>query len=328
MWLTLAVLSYILLAIAAFLDKYILGGSLPSPKMYSFYTGILSLPVVLLIPIGFLISVGFLTPLQRIFPDPLEVAVLPSFPLVILSFSAGALFLLSLFFYYKSVIEFEVSRVGPMVGAIIPLFTLGFIYIFTFIPINLGFEKEGMDAYKILALIFLMLGSFSLSLHKEKTDTFRSLKMCLVASFLFGLSFIFIKIVYNFLPFWTGFIWMKVGSFLTALCFLFFREVRMKVFNEQKSFAKKKIALPFILCKGSAALANVLQNGAIFLAPVIFLPIINALAGFQYIFLIILATFLFFKFPNILKEEISRKVIAQKTLAIWLIVLGLFFLSL
>ena len=62
--------------------------------------------------------------------------------------------------------------------------------------------------------------------------------------------------------------------------------------------------------------------------PLIVLPLINALGGVQYVFLIILATLFFFKFPEILKEEISRKVLLQKTLAIWLIVAGLALLSL
>jgi len=41
-----------------------------------------------------------------------------------------------------------------------------------------------------------------------------------------------------------------------------------------------------------------------------------------------LAILFFFKFPKILKEEISKKILLQKTIAIWLIVAGLVLLSL
>lgn len=328
MWITLAILSYILLAVSAFLDKYILGGPLPSPKMYSFYTGAFSLAVLILVPIGSLVSFGLLSPLQRIFPDPSEVVFLPSFPLIILSFIAGSVFLFALYLYYKGVIEFEVSRIGPTVGAIIPLFTLGFIYLFTFFPLDLGFKKETLTFYNFLALAFLILGSIALSLQEKKGATLRSLKMSFLASLFFGLAFVLIKTVYNFLPFWTGFIWIRIGTFLAALVFFFSAEVRSKVFSGERSFAVKKVAYPFFFGKISGALATVLQNGAIFLAPAIFLPIINALSGIQYIFLIFLAFIFFFKFPHILKEEVSRKVIAQKTLAVWFIVMGLAFLAL
>jgi hypothetical protein len=327
MWLSLAILSYILLAVSAFLDKYILGGPLPSPKMYSFYTGTFSLAVVLLVPIGLLCSLGGVPFLENIFPDPSELVLIPNIFLIALSFAAGSVFLLALYLYYKGVIEFEVSRIGPIVGAINPLFTLAFIYLFTLIPLNLGFERETLTFYKFLALSFLILGSLALSLQKERAATLRSLKISFLASLFFGLAFVLIKTVYNFLPFWTGFIWIRIGTFIAALVFFFSPEVRAKVFTKKRNFAVKKVAYPFFFGKVSGALATILQNGSIFLAPAIFLPIINALSGVQYVFLILLAFLFFFKFPHILKEEISKKVLVQKTLAVWFIVMGLLFLS-
>ena len=109
--------------------------------------------------------------------------------------------------------------------------------------------------------------------------------------------------------------------------FLAFHEVRNEVFAKKGIF-KKKIAFTFLFTKMTGASGSILQNGAIFVAPAILIPIINALSGVQYVFLIILATLFFFKFPKILKEEISRRVLLQKTLAVWLIVTGLALLSL
>ncbi len=328
MWLTLAILAYFFIALAAFLDKYILGGPLPSPKIYSFYAGLLALSVLLIVPFGVLLSLEFIPSLQVIFPEAFEILFIPSFSLVALSLATGIIFLLALLSYYKGIYNFEVSRIGPAVGGIVPLFTLALIYIFTFIPLELGFERKALIPREYLALIFLVLGSVVLTLHREKLATLKSFKISIIASFLFSLTFILTKLVYTFLPFWTGFIWIKLGVFLGAMLLLAFSsELRKGIFRHKKGFGKK-IALPFIFARGAGAIGGVLQNGAIFLAPMIFLPLINALTGVQYVFLIILATLFFFKFPKILKEEISKRVLLQKTLAIWLIVAGLALLSL
>jgi len=326
MWFTLAILSYLFLALTAFLDKYILGGPLPSPKIYSFYTGILSLLVLLLIPIGFLVSFGFLAPLRMIFPETSKIFLIPNLPLIILSLTTGIIAILFLFFYYKGVQDFEISRIGPAVGGITPLFILGIIYFFTFISSGLGFERRVLAPRELLALILLILGSVILTLHRDKLATLGSLKASFIASFFLGLSFVLSKIVYKFLGFWPGFIWIGIGQFSGAMFFLFFHEVRNEVFSK-RGILGKKIAFPFIFAKGIGGLGSILQNRAIFLAPVVFLPVINALSGVQYIFLIILATLLFFKFPGILKEEISRKVLLQKAIAVCLVVMGLVFLS-
>ena len=96
MWLTLAILAYFSIALAAFLDKYILGGPLPSPKIYSFYTGLLSLSALLIVPFGVLLSLGPFPSLQTIFPESFEIFFIPSFPLIILSLVTGIIFLLSI----------------------------------------------------------------------------------------------------------------------------------------------------------------------------------------------------------------------------------------
>jgi len=54
---------------------------------------------------------------------------------------------------------------------------------------------------------------------------------------------------------------------------------------------------------------------------------VNALQGLQYVFLLFFAVFLSFKFPNILKEEVSRDVLLQKIIAVLLIGGGLVLLS-
>lgn len=325
MWLILAISSYFFLALASFLDKYILGGALPSPKIYTFYTGILSLLAILIIIFGGFLSLDSLPLLQRFFPGGLDFLFIPELSLILLSLLTGIIFLLALLVYFKGIHSFEVSRIAPAVGGITPIFILILIYLFAFISLEADFQKRILTPKEYLALAFLILGSVILTLHREKLTTLKSFKIAIIASFLFGLEFVLTKLVYTYLPFWAGFIWIRAGEFLGAISLLLFFDVRTKIFRHGKGFGRK-IAPSFILTKTSGATGRVLQSAAIYFSPLAFLPIINALSGIQYVFLIILATVFFFKFPKILKEEISKKVLVQKTLAIWLIVAGLFFL--
>ena len=314
MWFTLAILSYIFFAIAAFADKYILGSVIPSPKIYAFYTGILSLSVLLLIPIGALVS--------------LEFFFVPDLPLIVLSLITGATIVAFLFSYYRGVQKFEISRISPAVGGIAPLFILVLVYILALVFPGLGLSRRILTNQEFLALVALVSGSVILTLHREKLATFQSFKISVGASFFLGLSLVLSKVVYNsFQSFWPGFVWIGMGQGLAAIFFLCSSEVRKEVLKKKKSF-QKKLAFTFIFAKVSGALGSIFQNGAIFLAPAVFISIINALSGIQYVFLILFATLFFFKFPKVLKEEISKKVLFQKTVAIWLIVIGLMILSL
>lgn len=322
MWLTLAILSYFLLSAATFLDKYILGGELLSPKIYAFYAGILSLGVLSIIPVGILFSNEFFHSFGFSFLENTKFFIIPNLYLIVTSLFAGIISLVALFFYYQAIHDFEVSRIGPAVGGTVPIFSLLLIYLFAFLPFDVKFEKINFSFSEILALFLIILGGFILSVHKEKLATLKSLKIALIASFLFGLNAVLTKIIFNFLPFFPGIIWMGLGTFLGSLGLLFFSEVRNNIFK-RKTMLKKKVAFPFVFSKATGALSAVLQNRAIFLAPVVFLPLINALAGIQYVFLIILATLFFFKFPEVFKEQISKKVLLQKIVGILLIIVGL-----
>jgi hypothetical protein len=75
------------------------------------------------------------------------------------------------------------------------------------------------------------------------------------------------------------------------------------------------------------AIAFILYNFAVALVPFNFLAFVNALEGTKYLFLLIFAIFLSLRFPQILKEEISKKALIQKIVAIFLIGVGLAILA-
>lgn len=243
-------------------------------------------------------------------PDPSQ---------IFLSILAGFIFVFALFGFYTALENFEASRIVPAVGGFLPLFTFGLVFLFLA-------GQEILSFWKFLALFLLIIGSILIALEREKLITLRSLPISALAAFLFALSFVLAKYVYLAQPFWSGFIWMRIGGFFAAICFLFTKEVQKEIFKGKFTFKKKTVTI-FLFNQVIGAGAFVLQNWAIALVPLTFLPFINALEGIKYGFLLIFSVLLSLKFPQILKEEISREVLFQKIIAILLIVGGLVLLA-
>jgi drug/metabolite transporter (DMT)-like permease len=301
-WLIITISFYFILAIVFLVDKYLLTGSIPNPKVYTFYVGALGILVLVFAPF-----VGF---------------YIPTIPQIILAFSAGAIYIYAIFWFYKSLQLFEASRVVPAIGGLTPLFTFALIYLFSR-------GREILSFLEIIAFIFLILGSVLINLKKEKLINIKSLKFSVLTAFLLSLSFVLIKYVYLVQPFWNGFIWRSVGGFLMAICFfVFFPEIKKEIFIKRREKFPKKTAIIFLTNQTAGAGAAILQNWAIFLVPLAYVSFINALQGVQYVFLLIFAIILSFKLPKILKEEISREIIFQKVAAILLIGAGLVLIAL
>lgn len=305
LWLPIIISAYFLLAICFLIDKYLLSGPIPHPRVYVFYVGLMSIFVVFLIPFT-----GFFIPKTEI---------------LILSLFTGMVFVLALYSLYSSLRLFEASRVVPVVGGLSPFFVLFLIYISSGGETFLSFPKA-------IAFGLLVMGSVLITLRKETNISLNVLKYSLVTAFLFALQIVLAKHVYLNQPFWNGFIWIKLGNVLAALLFLIISsELKKKIYKPKKTMIeffsglgiRIKTAFIFVLSKGLGALANILQNWAIALAPLASVALINALQGVQYFFLIFLAFIIAFKYPKILKEEISPAIAFQKIISILFIGAGL-----
>jgi drug/metabolite transporter (DMT)-like permease len=303
LWLIVAISAYLILAIVFLVDKYLLVGPIPNPKVYTFYIGSLGIFVLILAPfVGFYI------------PEPSQ---------VILSLLAGALFIYGIFWLNYALRLFEASRVIPAIGGILPIFSFLLIYIFS------G-GKEIFTIWEFLAFILLVFGSVLIVYEKAKISS-KSLRISTLAAFFLALSFVLAKYVYMTQPFWSGYIWIRIGGFLMAMSFLFTPEVRRELGRTKINFPKKTAAI-FLSNQAAGASANILQNWAVALAPLVCVPFINALQGIQYAFLLVFTVLLSLTQPLWakragLKEEISRKIIFQKIIAILIIGGGLALLT-
>ena len=298
-WLLAIIFAYFLFALVTLGDKYLLAGP-PNPKSYSFYTGTLGILVLLLIPfVGLTI------------PDTYQ---------IILSLLAGAIFIFALLGLFTGLEHFAASRIVPAIGGLLPLFTFGLVFLFSC-------GKEQLSFHEILAFVLLLAGSVLVTFEKGKSITSKSLQISAISAFLFALAFVLTKYVYLAQPFWSGFIWMRIGGFLVALSLIFTKEVKREIFEKKFTF-QKKTGIFFLFNQSLGGGAFILQNWAIALVPLGFLAFISALEGIKYVFLLIFAILLSFKFPKTLKEKISREVIFQKIAAILLIGGGLALLTL
>jgi len=300
LWLLLTISFYFILAIVFLGDKYLLTGAVPKPEVYTFYVGISWALALVLIPF-----VHF---------------YVPEVKQIIISFLAGALYFYGIFWFNKSLCKFEASRVVPAVGALSPIFTFLIVYFFSS-------KSQTLSFLGIIAFLSLISGSFIITLEKGKAINFQSLKNSFISALLFSLSFVLTKNVYETQSFWNGFIWTKLGGFLMAgLFFLFFKEVRKEVFKKRESFPKKTFVF-FATNQSLGAVSNILQNFALAIVPLSYIAVIQALQGVQFVFLLLLTILLSFKFPNIIKEEISKEIITQKIVAILLIGVGIVILA-
>lgn len=297
-WFLIIILAYFFLAIASLFDRYLLVGPFSNPGAYAFFVGFFGGLSLLLLPFGFII---------------------PAFGQIILSLLTGAVWTLALFLFYWALSKSEASRVVPAIGGLLPLFT--------FLISSFVFPQQiEIDIFYSFAFLFLISGSVLIVLGKEKSITFRNLSLSALAALAFALGFILSKLVYLQQPFISGFVWIRIGGALAALFFLFSSQVRQAVFK-QKQDIKKQVPIPLILGQICGSFGAILQNYSIFLAEIGQIPIINALEGIRYIFLLFFILILSRKFPRLLKEEVSKQTLLQKSLAILFISAGLILLA-
>ena len=298
MWLLIAILGYFFLALVSLFDRYLLAGPLPSAQSYVFFTGILGLVSLALIPFGF---------------------VVPDISQILFSLFAGGFWMLAISLLFLAILQNEVSRVMPAIAGFLPIFTLIIAFLFSSTKVEITFHY-------IFALLLLISGSILITFKKDKAMLFKNIKMPFFAAFAFAIGFFLMKMVYLEQAFISGFIWMRIGGALSVLPLLFSTKMRQVIFKK-KPLVQKQVSFALILGQAFGGLGFALQSYSVALADISQIPLINALEGVRYVFLLLFIIILGKKFPNLLKEQVSKKAIIQKTLAVLLIGLGLILLA-
>lgn len=292
-WILIAIVAYILLAVNGVADKFLLTKAVGNPGVYAFYVGISSITVLLLVPFGLHTLSG-----QN----------------YIIAAVAGMAFTFALYFFYSSIQRASISRILPIEGGLVPFFTLVLAYI------------TGIDSlshWQLFAFALLVVGAVLIDFKKTKTGWHAlAWRDMILAAFLFAVSFILSKYIYNQTNFISGLIWTRLGLFLGALLMLISIKTRQGVFAAPRSTSNRNKVL-FYSAHATGALGSLLQNYAIALGSVV---IVNALQGVQFVFVLFLSIIFSKLYPKILKEDITGAILMQKMIAIVLVTAGLFLL--
>ena len=293
-WLLVALLGHFANAGAFVIDKILLVGKMKYPLVYVFYINALGLLVLPVVP--------FLT-----------IAGLPR-SLWITTAVAGATFTYALLAFFTALKNAEASRVVPLVGAAVPIWT----FVFAWMTLS-----ERLTAGETWGIGLLVLGAVLIS-YERKGKAMRPSDALLgvIAGALFALSYTYTKVVFNELDFISGFVWIKVASFTAVLPLLLVPGAVRRILRPDKQTKPTSL---FFIGQASGALGFVMLNYAIELAPRV--TIVNALQGVQYAFLFVLIVVIGKLSPRTLQENFTPRILAQKMLALLFLGGGLLLVS-
>lgn len=294
MFIWIATFAYLLFALNGIADKFLLTRAVKHPVAYAFYIGITGPLTLVLAPFGL---------------------KLVSFTDLFIALVGGGCFVIALYFLYVATQQTTISRLLPIEGGFVPVFTLILAYII------LG---ERLGGLKLIAFGFLVIGAILIAFKKDASGWHpQAMRNALSAAFLFALSFTLTKYIYDQSNFVSGLIWTRLGFLVTSLSFLIPRRNRRYIFNTPK---QTTIGNKFLYygTRVTGGIGGLLQNYAISIGSV---TIVNALQGTQYAFLLILTIFLSKYYPKILKERVNGEILTQKIIAMILITIGLTLLA-
>lgn len=309
-WVLVAISAYLLLAVANLLDKFLVDNVLKNSQAYAFIACVLGLVV-------FIVAPWFL--------------VWPGWILFFYNIICGVIFAVALWLLYEALRRGEASRILVFIGGTTPVFS---------IILSILFFKEKFTSNQWLGIGALLVGVFLIAflplsrsylarifhrLHLlPETKQRRGLLIALFSALAYSLYFISTKYAYTAQPFVSAFIWVRLGAALFVLLFLIKRENRQAILANFKKSSPKGNKFLVISNQVLGSVGFILQNYAVFLGTV---ALVNALQGVQYAFLLLISAGLAIMSPKLLKENFSWRIIIQKSAAVIIIGVGLYFIT-
>jgi drug/metabolite transporter (DMT)-like permease len=303
-WLLVAIIAYFLIALESILDKFLLSSQrVGHPATYAFYSGLLSLAAFLLFPLGF-----HLVSLQMAWQEIL----------------AGAIFTFGILFIFFAIKNSEASQVIPVVGATTTIIT----YVLSFI-----FLGEHLSVFKFWGIVALIVGGLLISLDfstQRLKHFFDGFLFSILAGFFMAVAFTWFKRFYEVDNFLNVYIWTRIGLMLGACSFFLYAPWRKVIWSSLTKFKKpqnqdRRSGILFVGTKALGGIGSFLINYAISLGSV---TIVNALVSVEYVFIFGLAYLFFKRVGKIFAEKRDRATLIRKFIAVGIIAVGMFWISL
>ena len=239
----------------------------------------------------------------------------PPWPQLVAAIAAGVIIVLVAVPYFYALAAEEASRVMPMwqFSSVVVL------------VISAAFLGEKLLPKHYYGFVVMLLGGLLLAVDKSVRGfkVNRTLLLVLAAAALWGVGLVLTKFLYSTETFWNGFVWFGVGHFIGATALLLVPKNAGIVHNDLRKLTKNGIALLVASTMVTFA-ADVTGLFAIKSGPV---SLVSVVGGTQLLFLFILTVVISKYFPKILKENIGRKALLTKLVAIALMIVGLYLVS-
>jgi drug/metabolite transporter (DMT)-like permease len=205
----------------------------------------------------------------------------------------------------------EVSRVVPLYSTT-PLFVAIIAAIF------LG---EVFHIYKYLGIGLLVIGSLLIT-YKKKLHLGPSFWCIILASMGWGFCVVIIKYLLEFADFWTIFSYLRLGGLITAIpvAIVFYKDLKIGL---QKDYLHILSCVGFSRTFSLCAMITYMAS-----ASTGFITLVDALSTMQHLFLLFLTIIISIFYPKILKEEINKRTVCFKLVAVVLLILGAAIVSL
>lgn len=280
------------------ISKYIKGGGVGALMVFSSIIGILLLPFI------YFIQPSVITNFK---PEYLIISI------------SGIFYLLATLPYFYALTRDDASIAVPLFQ-MVPVFS--FVLGFIFLGETLTIKQFIGGLVVLIGAIFISVNFSSNKKPRIKKDVF--LLMAL-SSFLFALNFIVFKYFAVQSDFLTTSFWEYIGFGLFALFILIF----IKSYRREFLSILKENRATVLTLNGINEIVNIMAkiafNFASLLVPVTLVWIVN---GTQPFFVFIYGVLITVFFPKIAKEDISRKMIMQKLIAIAIMFVGGFIINL
>ncbi len=300
-WFLLAIIGHLANGIAFVIDKILLKSAFTRSATYAGLVGILSAVVLFLVPI---------------------VKQWPTGSMWLVAFLSGATFILALWAFFAALARAEASRVVPVIGSLIPIFTLIGSYLF----LNERLSDKTFIGFGVLILATLLLSSGG----KGKLDR-GTVWIAITSAILFGIASVTGKATYDASGFLGGFISTRLAAVITSIIILFCidreagRELRTMLSKKHSTSKHKQPGtMAAILALIGQSLGSV---GFLFVQWAVAqgsASIVNAMQAVQYALLVLVGIILRKRAPNLLGEDVTTKTLVLKGIALALTAIGLF----
>ena len=216
--------------------------------------------------------------------------------------------------YFKALMVEEVSRVIPILQ-LTPVFVL----ILSSLVLH-----EALRPQEYIAFCLLVLGGalFAIRLTKGIRVSI-AFYLMILSSFLLAVYSVALKYLFSVQDFYTIFIWVQIAGFITFFQFIPFKPFRSSLITTYK-ITSRQIGVILIAEQAVAYVSVFAYNYAIAHGPI---TLISSVGATQPLFVLLFATILSYRFPRVLREELTRMDIALKVLGLIAIFAGTYLIQ-